>query len=314
MIRARRAFTLIELLVVIAIIAILIALLLPAVQQAREAARRSQCKNNLKQIGLALHNYHDAHGTLPPGDINAGGYDSAWLMTSGIPFVRNHTLHLFILPYLDQSNLYQKIDFSLATGNSDGVNGAGNAGMGGGGYQLATETRVSVYECPTDPFSRAPYSNTSGSSAYAVRNAYRTNYGVIYPVYNMATSYGAYTTAARKSVFGHNGAARIRDILDGTSNTMAVIETPMEKDSDIRGPFWAAYVATGGIFPYDYKINQPTSATNPKTQYGAPGSKHVGGCHVLLGDGAIRFLSENIDMVTQRALLSIGGSELLGEF
>jgi hypothetical protein len=130
----------------------------------------------------------------------------------------------------------------------------------------------------------------------------------------MGTSYDAYTNVARKSAFGHNGAARLRDIIDGTSNSMLIIETPTEKDSPIRGPFWAAYVATAAMLPYDYKINQPTSATDPRSQYCAPGSKHIGGCHVLLGDGAIRFLSENINLTTQRSLVSIAGGELLGEF
>lgn len=305
----QRGFTLIELLVVIAIIAILIALLLPAVQQAREAARRSSCKNNMKQIGLALHNYHDTHQVLPPGDINAGGYDSGWLLTSGSPFVRNHTVHLFILPYIEQGALYNGIDFSLATGGSDGVNGAGSAGMGGGGYQTITEKQIIAYECPSEPFARTPY--TGSATAYAVRNAYRTNYSAVYPQYNMSTSWSAYTDNTRKSAFGHNGAAKMRDFTDGTSNTFAFIEVRMETDQPYRGPFWAAYVATSTVAPGYYRINQMNGT---KAQYLSPGSHHEGGCHALMGDGAVRFLSENMDFNTQKELTSIGGGEVIGEF
>jgi prepilin-type N-terminal cleavage/methylation domain-containing protein len=114
-------FTLIELLVVIAIIAVLIALLLPAVQQAREAARRSQCKNNLKQVGLALHNYHDTYNRLPASCINPGSNFSDKYLTSGQ--VRNFTGYLAILPYLDQSPLYNQINFSVARSGRGGYPG-----------------------------------------------------------------------------------------------------------------------------------------------------------------------------------------------
>lgn len=313
----RRGFTLIELLVVIAIIAILVALLLPAVQQAREAARRSSCKNNLKQIGLALHNYHDVHTVLPPGDINAGGYDSAWLTSSSTPFVRNHTMHLFILPFVEQGALYDAINFNLATGGSDGMNNIAGPGMGGGGYQSITERSVIVYECPSEHYTRGPY--TSTSLGYGVRNAYRTSYGIPYPIYNMGntagrTTYGTYDNSVRKTAFGHNGAAKFRDVSDGLSNTVVIWESRMEKDTDSRGPFWAAYVATSGILPYDYRINQPTNATNPRAQYSSPGSNHTGGCQVTMGDGAVRFISQNISMDIQRAISSISGGETIGEF
>ncbi len=115
--RSYRGFTLIELLVVIAIIAILIALLLPAVQQAREAARRSSCKNNLKQWGLALHNYHDTYKQFPPSAVNPGSYRSNSFVPRGK--IRNHTGYLYLLPYVDQAPLYKKINFNRATGNAD---------------------------------------------------------------------------------------------------------------------------------------------------------------------------------------------------
>ncbi|QDT40120.1 putative major pilin subunit [Gimesia alba] len=305
--KTSRGFTLIELLVVIAIIAILIALLLPAVQQAREAARRSTCKNNMKQIGLALHNYHDTHRIFPPGDINAGGYECAWL---GTQETRNHTAYLFILPFIEQSVLYNQIDFSKATGSSDG-NGA-CTGPTTGIQTSVTSKPISVFECPSDSYSHGPYSYNS-NTAYTTVNDYRTSYSVIYITYGANVSYGAST--GTKTAFGRNGAARMRDVRDGTSNSMLMMETPMEKDSPIRGPFWATYVATGAVIAAPYrKINHPTSATNPIAYWGSPGSEHVGGCHALLGDGAVRFISENIDINLLRGIQTINGSEVIGEF
>jgi prepilin-type N-terminal cleavage/methylation domain-containing protein len=137
----RRGFTLIELLVVIAIIGLLVGLLLPAVQQAREAARRTQCKNNLKQIGLALHNYHKAHGVFPPGLVQL------WPRPAPPVPVRNHfAWGGFILPYLDQAPLYNQINFSLPLNDGDisitGVSSVGNSKV--------SSTVLSVYRCPTE--------------------------------------------------------------------------------------------------------------------------------------------------------------------
>ncbi|MEQ9071976.1 DUF1559 domain-containing protein [Gimesia chilikensis] len=304
---SKRGFTLIELLVVIAIIAILIALLLPAVQQAREAARRSTCKNNLKQLGLALHNYHDSHRIFPPGDVNGGGYSCGWL---GTRETRNHTAYLYILPFIEQTTMYNQINFSMATGASDG-NGA-CTGPSLGIQTAATSHPIAVFQCPSDSYNPGPYSYSS-NTAYATTRDYRTSYSVIYIAYDSTITYGAATGV--NTAFGRNGAARVRDFKDGMSNSMLLSETPMEKDSSIRGPFVAAYVTTGAVIAAPYrKINQPTSATNPLVNWGSPGSEHTGGCHALLADGAVRFLSENIDINLLRGIQTINGSEILGEF
>ncbi|MFM7869824.1 MAG: DUF1559 domain-containing protein, partial [Planctomycetaceae bacterium] len=133
-------FTLIELLVVIAIIAILIALLLPAVQQAREAARRTQCKNNLKQIGLALHNYHDTHGRFPPTQIMVA-YMGA---NNTNPQPRNHTWVSLVLPYLEQATLYSSINFSAAM-HLNGVYQTLSTG------ETIVSRKLPVLQCPSDP-------------------------------------------------------------------------------------------------------------------------------------------------------------------
>ena len=307
-----RGFTLIELLVVIAIIAILIALLLPAVQQAREAARRSQCKNNLKQLGLALHNYHDTHRVFPPGSVNPGVHP-----TSGLPYTnncaaecRNITGYLLMLPYLEQSVIYNQLDFSLPMGRAQ------RSGTGPATHQgdLFDDTDVVVFNCPSDP----PYSeprNVSGSGHYAITNGRRTNYAFAQHDYDssVATTYTR-NTSSSKGAFGINGAAKMRDLQDGTSNTMLMVETPRRKAaSSSFGPFWNAWVYTQSIVPAR-GLNRPYSSTDPRPYAWGAGSLHEGGLHILLGDGGVRFLSENIDMGIVRGLVSVNGGEVLGEF
>ena len=147
----KRGFTLIELLVVIAIIAILIALLLPAVQQAREAARRSQCRNNLKQLGLALMNYHESYNVFPPSYINGGEVRSYGYLPYGQ--IKNHTGYLLLLPYIDQQPMYNAIDFRFATGQADWRS------RGGGQRQLQIEgKKLEVLRCPSDANFDDPHS------------------------------------------------------------------------------------------------------------------------------------------------------------
>ncbi|WP_278472246.1 DUF1559 domain-containing protein [Gimesia maris] len=311
----RKGFTLIELLVVIAIIAILIALLLPAVQQAREAARRSTCKNNLKQIGIAMHNYHSSHSLFPPGAIAPG--TSCDAMSGTAPgTILNHTAYQMLLPYLEQTALYNSYNFSLPSGKSNYA-GSGCTGTTPTTDQLSVVTSpVPVFLCPSDP------GPTKGSKDYAFsqgNGAQRTSYGLVTDRYdgNWTTTW-ANTSDPKKGMWGPNGSPRIRDLTDGTTNVLCMAETPLRKkgQEDWNGPYWNAYT-------YVYWINIPgrginriyTDPSYPGVNRNGAGSEHEGGVHVLLADGSVRFMSENVDQFSVlNALTSIGGGEIIGEF
>lgn len=277
-----RGFTLIELLVVIAIIAILIALLLPAVQQAREAARRTQCKNNMKQLGLAFHNYHDVYLSFPPASTIAGvgnnmDRNDAW----GWP--------LRILPYLDQTNLYNQIGVgeTLTTPHTAMSNvidyTTANAGSR---EQLLTQT-IPGFLCPSSPGLQVNrFQQNLGTLMYSL-----TSQIAVYP------SAGPYTRA-------------ISDITDGTSNTILAGEKSLQEQPFLSiGSNWGNYRPCGSriqIVHHARPINTPFdgthNATNNCYQENTPNlvtraviaSAHVGGAHALMADGAVRFLSENI--------------------
>jgi prepilin-type N-terminal cleavage/methylation domain-containing protein len=299
---SRRGFTLIELLVVIAIIAVLIALLLPAVQQAREAARRSQCKNNLKQLGLAIHNYHDSIGTLPIG--YAGDATGRGLVKG-------------VLPYIDQAPLFNAWNESVAYNIEPN-------------QTTVCRIRQTVHTCPSD--TPAQWYN-----------------GI--PQYNYAPNYGNTTITRQPSL---NGVAfspapfyfddnqldpavcyRIRDITDGTSNTLMMMEVRQGAIAvDLRGLTWwgpgsgvtAAYTPNSTT-PDMMNVFCMTTPSLPCTQTGSVGnspasngvfyvsrSKHTGGVHTLMCDGAVRFVSNNIDINTWRSLSTMQGAEVIGDF
>ncbi|MBO09599.1 MAG: prepilin-type cleavage/methylation domain-containing protein, partial [Planctomycetaceae bacterium] len=269
----------IELLVVIAIIAILIALLLPAVQQAREAARRSQCRNNLKQLGLALMNYHENFNVFPPSYINGGEVRAYTYLPYGQ--IKNHTGYLLLLPYLDQQPMYNAIDFRFATGMADWRS------RGGGQRQPAIEgKRLEGLRCPSDANFDDPH--TYGwQNMYTIHNASRVSYGFVHRTHE----YGVYRTYGRdtvwwKSAFGKNGAAKLSSIKDGPSQTMLMIETPFRKWSRAYGPYLQSYTHTHNILPRQYGINYDYRASGRPYAWG-PGSRHDGGCHVLFGDGRV---------------------------
>tara|TARA_R110002095_G_scaffold200403_1_gene180623 strand:+ start:1727 stop:2761 length:1035 start_codon:yes stop_codon:yes gene_type:complete len=337
--KQRRAFTLIELLVVIAIIAILIALLLPAVQQAREAARRSQCKNNMKQIGLALHNYHDAFTTFPLG--------TQW---SDKP---NWRVALF--PYIDQAPLYNALDLSsgfMAHGGCSGVHPA-PCGFSSSNAELRGQ-RIDVYSCPSSPlddFNHADiglsyqsmtvdYVGISGATPDPVSPSRQST---------VCSPDGVLCDNSSNQCF--NGmlvpfqSKRSRDCTDGTSNTIIVAEQSGQVNGKERTPqylgAWFSFGNTGvsswnagtdlttlpldacrypgGVTTVRYTPNAfwTTGAPAATVQYAGntvTNSYHEGGIHVLLTDGSVHFISENIDFTTYTQLCVRDDGNPIGEF
>jgi prepilin-type N-terminal cleavage/methylation domain-containing protein len=216
--RRRTAFTLIELLVVIAIIAVLIALLLPAVQQAREAARRSQCKNNLKQVGLALHNYHDTHNVLPPAFFTQHG----WTSTT------------FLLPYLDQAPMYNRLN----------VNGPIN--LADASILALAKTPLPVFLCPSSP-ETAPDANPD-IAVVVNSTTYRIAVSNYLPISGNQDI--RCTTTSVNGIFYMNSRTQFRDITDGMSNTFAFSER-ITKDYHVGG-VWAAVRADATCGPYAF--------------------------------------------------------------
>jgi len=317
-----RAFTLIELLVVIAIIAILIALLLPAVQQAREAARRSQCKNNLKQMGLALHNYYDAMNVFPPGFVDNNPAFSASGDIGATGNLNNLGWGTMILPYLDQAPLYNNIglqtqDFSR---NWLDANHDGSAPTNYSDAIAAAKTILPVFMCPSDPMGGL--------------NSDKNNFG-------KSNYIGSGSTSAtnNNAMFFVNSSRKFQDVGDGTSNTLFVVEKSTKNDPTgtvncggtpcaFGGGLWIGpriQSAAATWHPGNYLFDvQSSGGGNDTYLIGASNqtwgddwiaaSAHVGGMQVLMGDGAVRFLSENIGRLTYLAIVTPNSGELVGEF
>lgn len=306
-----RAFTLIELLVVIAIIAVLIALLLPAVQQAREAARRSQCKNNLKQIGLALHNYHETHSVLPPGGTTC---NPCAAYSSGI---NGHNFTADILPFMDQGTIYNKLNWRIP-GYAYYFSSLDAA------HEAAVATVLPAYVCPS---STTPtfwqYNPPTCFFRQAVSHYAGIGGSINYP-YNG-------TTISRAGTFFKNSKIGLRDMTDGSSNVMVVGEYSglakgQTKDmamNQVNPNVWYGFYDNDSSTYNSYKTI--TYAPNLYWQgTGSPigtsvhnqslKSQHVGGIHALMGDGAVRFLNENINIQTYYNLSDIADGKVLGEF
>jgi len=336
---ARRGFTLIELLVVIAIIAVLIALLLPAVQQAREAARRTQCKNNLKQIGLAVHNYENTFRVFPFG--KGASYP-------GAPVYARWSQHAMILPYLEQGNLYQSINFN-APPETPGMGGVINfmpAHSNPGGVNAApSRAAVPVFLCPSD--------SAAAPSDWPGQNNYAGNQGgwLCDRSDSPGLSSDLSPSETQTGVFYYLSRCRTGDITDGMSNTAffserrrgngspdpktdlyvmpnqnsrdATYQTCMAVNTATATPLtskWGYSWVMGENCCTQYNhVSTPNTVscagqgfsggmTNMAMQVSAS-SQHTGGVHVMFGDGSNRFVSENVDLGVWRAIGTRNGSE-----
>ncbi len=308
-----RGFTLIELLVVIAIIAILIALLLPAVQQTREAARRVQCKNNLKQLGLAMHNYHDTAGCFP------FGFDARETLWSAM-----------ILPQIEQGNLYGTLIWQ--------ENGPGNWNHDGSPNEAACGTVIQAFTCPSMTVTprdnqgipnRAPVSYRGVAASNAVAN--RADNAI--PAQFQGPGFTRLEQVPLNGMFYGCSSVRLRDVTDGTSNTMMLGESYTDtyiKDgqqmdywafgSPQTGPWNPGSTNVGtefseavgsAVVPINSRLNPLMHGQLMDVSFG---SYHIGGAHFALADGSVRFLSQSMDLAVYQGLATVRGGEVPGEF
>ncbi len=314
---SKKAFTLVELLVVIAIIGVLVGLLLPAVQAAREAARRMQCTNNLKQIGLALHNYHDTHKTFPPGQTNT---------QIGALVV----LPVLIFPFLEQANLQNQFvpDMGVcACGGQRSIN------------WVNTQRRVGNYICPSNPLD-AGVEWTGGTAIGSIIPAGQGDSwaGHYQGIANSGRTAGKLHTWSGSAMCGPGGPAlaggtpggpcnvnldgmfyrnsrtRIGDLTDGTSNTLMFAETVGNITGLSNQHPWGNYAGglttRNGINANYRSVPRLSGWRYDDTLFTGPGSFHTGGANFALGDGAVRFASDTLDRDILMGLTTISGGEV----
>jgi prepilin-type N-terminal cleavage/methylation domain-containing protein/prepilin-type processing-associated H-X9-DG protein len=314
--RPGRGFTLIELLVVIAIIAVLIALLLPAVQAAREAARRIQCTNNLKQLGLAFHNYHSANDCFPPGEL-------ALPSMSGV----RYTWTGFILPYIEQGTLANAYNFALGMGAGGGIGSVDN--------DTVFKTRIATYGCPSD--SAGVDGNGYARSNYVA--TYSPDGAMVEPgapfTYDNCNNNPGTQPATRKALSNINVTRGIRDIRDGSSNTVALSELLAGPDGtyDFRGQWMTDFGQqythhrppnTSVPDSFWFIVGAPPYCTNTKpgapcagtaacwsTEDFAARSYHSGGINAAMADGSVRFFKNSINLSVWQAIASINAGEVV---
>jgi prepilin-type N-terminal cleavage/methylation domain-containing protein len=296
-----RAFTLIELLVVIAIIAILIALLLPAVQQAREAARRTQCKNNMKQLGLALHNYESTHRLFPSGRTSMGGLSYL-----------GHSTQVMLLPYIEQSTLYAT--FNLAVGFNHVTN-----------FNCNSRTVLPAFLCPSNPVTEGV--NWTGATNPCAgsdpnQDTARSHYCGVTDSRTHGRGAFSLVMANGDGMFFHNSRVRMADIVDGTSNTLMYCEIVSQGTGRFQCCSWMAYAdGIGTVNGINAPFRSTPGGIPPLTHdmyggnaFAGPASYHIGGCQFTLADGSVRFISQNIAQSTIAALTTVYRGEVVGEF
>ncbi|SIO15995.1 prepilin-type N-terminal cleavage/methylation domain-containing protein/prepilin-type processing-associated H-X9-DG domain-containing protein [Singulisphaera sp. GP187] len=330
-----RAFTLIELLVVIAIIGVLIALLLPAVQAAREAARRVQCVNNLKQIGIGVHNYHAATNALPPGRIWKPDAFGCGLNIDG--HCQNTPWFILMLPQFEQQPLYDAFNFNL-----------GAEGQNFGGLfpnSTVVRNKIGLFQCPSDSamsyqFSTAlaPPPLAAFSPVVFTKGNYAVNWGNTQWGQQSVTVNGK-TIPFLPSAFGHAGNLTLGSVLDGLSNTVFLGEIVQGSGNDIRGTIWTTTSGAGSYItrftPNQFTDFYHSGATGDElivpwfctdepgrklpcifsgdmaSGFAGARSRHPGGINALYGDGSVRFVKDTINPANWISLNSIAGGEVI---
>ncbi|QDU60330.1 hypothetical protein Pan216_11690 [Planctomycetes bacterium Pan216] len=305
----RRAFTLVELLVVIAIIGILVALLLPAVQQARESARRMQCSGRLKQIGIALHNYHDAHGQFPPGNLGRQNGSTFRFGRPEWPYL----LHA-LLVHLDKASYYESL-----TGDWSDVDRTPYFTMA----NWPTETigvGMGIFRCPSDPQPENHRAVTLASGPSLFLTNYLGIFSGLNDGDNERDSRGAMSDPKMKATFTYNYGSSLANLTDGSSKTMMLAEYLTGYANNSRGWPWTHRAGCQFLYPAntpnssapDSLLGHALFCTSPghdqpernlpcipettDRNHASPRSQHPGGVHALMADGAVRFVGDTIDI------------------
>jgi len=337
----RSAFTLVELLVVIAIIGVMVGLLLPAVQAAREAARRMSCSNNMKQIGLGLHNYHSAFDKFPYSAAQAGSIVLPALTANppgaipGLLRIRNHRGWLSVLPFIEQQNLFEKADTRFSMGSYVRSATAGTIsgplpGATGNTNDVVVSTVVPTFLCPSDP-GPTNYAITN-SATYSISSTTTTLQGA-FTNYDFSIRRTSSTApkwsqepAATRRLFGMEDSSRMRDVLDGTSNTVAVCETLRDVHDGVPQTWgYTKWVGNGVDLAYALGINDQLCCawdatpflrprlTSKLSAWSTSGSVHSGGAQYTFADGSVRFLSDSTAIVILQRMAYIADGQVIPE-
>ncbi len=304
-------FTLVELLVVIAIIGVLIALLLPAVQAAREAARRSQCQNNLKQIGVALHNFHSVRKKFPPG-----GMDYGWCQhpeNGGTKTVRNGNGLRLLLPYLEQQALFDQFDPRAAAhnavqGNNESFSPTSSLGkvigdaVVSGNLALARHP-ISLFICPSDT-----------GELFLEEEGAKTNYDFSVSQSFQCAAWDRAESDTRR-MFGENSRTKAAMVTDGLSNTIAMAET-LHDVYDGKATAWSyrIWVMVGldlGKKEINFWNYPPNTRRSRLRSWGHAGSLHGDAVHVLMADGSTHSLQDSIDKVVLERLAAMADDQIV---